>query len=239
VHQKAPPEVSFSIMPPASKTLHLGILFAGVLASGASVPSATAAEGAAWRLSLSLGASHSFASTLTLEQEGFERIRTLARWNSRSFEMPPYYGARVSRWSGRHAWSVAFIHDKLYLDNPPPKVQQFSISHGLNLLTVEHGWRFGEWLLWCGGGVVLAHPENTVRNLSLPGDESGMLGGGYNVTGPTIGLALGRRFIVSRGLAIVGEARATASRVEVPIARGRASMNTSAVHALLGAEVSF
>jgi hypothetical protein len=204
----------------------------------ASAISGTAGE-PGWRVEAAFGAAHSFGSTLSLEQAGFPTLEINAEWESRSFESPPYYGLRVARQDARGAWAVRFVHLKVYLANPTLEVERFSVSHGYNLLTLERSFPAGGFELWAGLGLVIAHPESTVRGRTKPETEGGALGGGYYVTGPTGGLALGRRLSLGDRFALVPEVRFTLSRARVPIADREASVPNASVHFLLGLELRF
>jgi hypothetical protein len=176
----------------------------------ASAISGTAGE-PGWRVEAAFGAAHSLGSTLSLEQAGFPTLEINAEWESRNFESPPYYGLRVARQDARGAWAVRFVRS----------------------------FPAGGFELWAGLGLVIAHPESTVRGRTKPETEGGAFGGGYYVTGPTGGLALGRRLSLGDRFALVPEVRFTLSRARVPIADGEASVPNASVHFLLGLELRF
>lgn len=211
-------------------------LEAGVTAVLLLAAPATPAE---WRAELALGGSHSFGSTLRLEQAGFPALELEAGWASRSFEAPLYYAARVSRWQGAHAWSLRFVHHKVYLEQPTPEVERFSVSHGHNLLTLERGFVVSGFELWAGLGLVIAHPESTVRGRTRPENQGGPWGGGYFVTGPSLAVAAARRVPSDSRFGVVLEGRLTWARARVPVADGEASVPNTAVHGLLGLELRF
>ena len=192
---------------------------------------------AAWRIETALGGAQSFGSTLRVEQAGGAPIEIDAAWEGRSFESPLYYAWRVSRDSGPRAWAVRFIHLKAYLENTTPEVERFSVSHGYNLLTLERGFeRKGFWL-WIGAGIVIGHPESTVRGLTRTENEGGPFGGGYVIRGPTLAVAASRRLAFGGRVGFVAEGRFAWSRARVPIAEGEASVPNTSVHALLGLEL--
>ena len=191
-----------------------------------------------WRLEAALGAAHSFDSTLRLEQSGFPTLEIEAGWDNRNFESPPYYGLRFGRWDARGAWAVRFVHLKIHLAAPHPEVDRFSVSHGYNLLTLERSFPLGGFELWAGLGMVIAHPESTIRGRTREETEGG-LGGGYFATGPTGAVAVGRRVPLSDRFALVPELRLTLSRARVPIAEGHASVSNASVHLLVGLEFGF
>jgi hypothetical protein len=201
-----------------------------LLALAAASPT-LAAEGG-WRVEAALGGARSAASTLQVEQAGLAPLEIDAEWESRSFDSPLYYALRLAREDDRGAWALRFIHLKTYLSNPTPEVEQFSVSHGYNLLTLERSFLVRGFDLWAGFGIVIAHPESTVRGQTRKE-------GGYALTGPTGAVAIDRRWRVGSRFALVPELRLTLSRARVPVAGGEASVPNAAVHALLGLELGF
>jgi hypothetical protein len=220
---------------PGRRSRKVSVVAAGVLGL-ASAAAATAGE-PGWRLEGALGAAHSLSSTLTVEQEGFPTLELDADWEGRSLESPLYYGLRVARGDAHGAWALRFVHLKVYLAHPTVEVERFSVSHGYNLLTLERSLPLGGFDLWAGLGIVIAHPESTIRGRTRPESEGGPLGGGYYITGPTASMALGRSVRVAGRFALVPEIRLSLSRGRVPIAGGEASVPNAALHALLGVEI--
>lgn len=200
--------------------------------------SAAAGEGR-WRAELGLGGAYRGGSTLTLEQAGQPPLTLAAEWTTRSLESPLYYALRLARADPRGAWALRFIHHKLHLDNPTPEVERFAVSHGYNLLTLERAFSLGGFELWAGAGLVIAHPESTVRAQTRAENAGGPFGGGYYLTGPTAALAAARRLPLGRHVALVPEVRFTLSRARVPIAAGEASVPNAALHLVLGLEARF
>lgn len=195
--------------------------------------SASAGE-ARWRLEAALGGALSLSSTLRVEQADAPPLELDARWDTRSLEGPLYYAVRLAR----GAWALRFVHHKTYLENPTAEIERFSVSHGYNLLTLERSFAAAGVDLWVGAGIVVAHPESTVRGQTLE-ESGGLLGGGYYVTGPTAALAAGRRLRLGSRFALAPEARFTLSRARVPIAGGEASAPNAAFHFLVGLEFGF
>jgi len=191
-----------------------------------------AAPQSSLRVELLLGGAMSLPSTLALEQPSFPPLEVDADWAGRSLEGPLYYALRVSRSSAERAWALVYIHHKLYLVNTPPEVAAFSISHGYNLLTLERGWKVSGFWLWAGAGLVIAHPESTVRGLTW--DQTGGLFGGYFLTGPTLAAAASRRIPLGARFDLGLEARFTASWARVPIVEGTARAPDRSLHLLAG-----
>lgn len=203
------------------------------------VAASTAAGEGRWRAELALGGAHSLGSTLTVEQADHPAIALEAGWATRAFESPFYYALRLARADARGVWALRLIHHKVHLQNTTPEIERFAVSHGYNLLTLERAFRLGGLELWAGAGLVIAHPESTVRGDTRTENAGGPFGGGYYLTGPTAALAAGRRLPLGRHAAIVSELRFTLSRARVPIAAGEASVPNAALHLIVGLEARF
>jgi len=120
----------------------------------------------------------------------FENIKL----TDRSFQFPLYYGIKISQSlkfiNPKVFAEIEFIHSKVYSD-PEQKVkavgiyrnslvdsvirfgdivQNFSISHGLNYLTVNFGYKFGDKIspfVKFGVGISIPHFETTIDSLSF------------------------------------------------------------------------
>jgi hypothetical protein len=179
-----------------------------------------------WTFQGSAGVVSNLESRLTIRQDGFETIRVDADYETRPFEDPPYYSLRVGRWSGRGGWEVELTHHKLYLRNPPPEVEHFAISHGYNLVTVNHAWDLRSFIVRLGAGAVAAHAESSVRGESF---ESG-----YHVTGPAFQAGVEKRLSLGDRWFLSLEGRITTARARVPVAGGEADAPNTALHGLVG-----
>lgn len=193
-------------------------------------PLPTAAQ--EWVFQAAVGAVENLETALEIRQSGFETLELDAEYESRPFESPLYYSLRAGRWSDRRGWELELIHQKLFLQNRPPEVQRFGISHGYNLVTVNRAWEIGRVVARAGAGAVVAHPENTVRGRGL--EPSGGLGGGYHLTGPALQLGVEGRLQLGARWFLGLEGKVTAARAEVPVAGGEAEVPNTALHALIG-----
>ena len=192
-----------------------------------------AAFGSEWTFEAFLGTALNFPTRLTIAQNGHPDIVLTARYKEHAFEGFPYYALRVSRWSKNRAWELDFIHHKIYLDNPPPEVQKFSISDGFNLLMVNRAWKTKKFIWRVGAGVIITHPESTVREKAF--DESkGMFSQGFYISGPIIQGAVEKRIFLWKGLYVAFEGKLTASYAWVAIVEGQAGVPNVAFHVLVG-----
>ncbi len=186
-----------------------------------------------WEVAVAGGAVQNFKTPLRIQQHDFETIRLDARYRTEPFNPPVYYDIRVSTWKEAKGWKVKFTHHKLILRNRPPEVQRFSITDGFNLLTLNRMWNY-KGLTWsAGGGIVITHPESTIRNRPFP-ENRGILNKGYYVSGPTLEAAVAKRYYFANRWFVLGEGRVTASYVQVPVTDGEAHVTNVALHALLG-----
>lgn len=196
------------------------------------LPARLAAEDG-WVFQVSVGAVENLETSLEIRQEGFASIELDADYESRPFEGPLYYSLRGGWWRGRGGWELELIHQKLFLQDPPPEVQYFAVSHGYNLVTVNRAWE-GRGLVWrLGAGAVIAHPENEVRGWVLDPEDTN-LPGGYHLAGPVIQAAAEKRFSVGESWFLGLEGKVSGALAEVPVAGGEAEVPNVAFHALLG-----
>lgn len=206
--------------------------FAPVLLAACALAPRPAHAQARWSFELFGGTAHSFRTPLTLRQAGEPDVRVTARYSTRPLADAPYYAYRFARWSGGAGWEAELVHHKVYLENPPPEVQHFEVSHGYNLVTLNRAWLRGATVLRAGAGVVVARPEATIRGTRY--EEGGLFGDAYYLSGPTAQGAAGRRFHLAGGLSAEAEGKLTASYARIPIRDGRAVTPNVALHALLG-----
>ena len=212
---------------------HAGRLTLAALLVALPIHGAAAQE---WSVHAGVGGAYNLSLPLTIEQTGAPDLSLTGHYDTRAFDTPLYYVLRVERAYGNGALALELIHHKLFLTNPPDEVQDFSISHGFNVVTLQRAWsRAGVVSLRAGAGVVVAHPETTVRGQKQPG--GGWLDRGYYVSGPAAQVAFG----ISRPLRgrwrVGGEGKLVGARAWVPIADGTARLWHASAHlnALVGA----
>lgn len=203
----------------------LGLFAAGISAGAAA---------ATWSLEGSLGAAYNAGTRLTIEQEGEERLSLSARYATRSFESPLYYGIRLSRWDGPRAWELSLIHDKLYLRNPPLEVENLAISHGFNLITLNRSIQSSALTYRLGAGVIVTHPEGRVRGRNYDGP--------YDLAGAVALAGASKRFYGNGKWFVVADSALTVGYAKTHAGGDRELTLTvphAAVHALLGVGRNF
>lgn len=142
-----------------------------------------------WIYDHQIGQAFQLPSDLTIQQDGEPNININAEWETKSFEMPPYWSIRNGVWKQSKAWEYELIHLKVYLKDLPTEVQRFSISHGQNLFYVNRAWLVGSLIYRWGVGVTISHPEVTVRHVKTP--ETGGFGDlGYQISGAATQLSV-------------------------------------------------
>lgn len=205
------------------------------LAAGLVVSAAPARAETSWGARVFVGVPFNFPSPVRIRQAGEPDLRFRARWATRPFDNPWYYGIGLFRRAGGREWSGELIHHKIYLRNPPPEVQDFSISHGFNFLLVGHGIEVtpGVWAR-VQAGAVLAHPESTVRGKTLP--EGGGLARGYHLAGPALAAGVEGRVPLGDRARLALGARLVGGYAFVPVADGSARVPNLAVHATAGVD---
>jgi len=181
-----------------------------------------------------LGTAFNVPTPLTIEQTGYPPISFTAHYDVRPFDDRMYYALRLEWWKQSRGWIVEELHHKLYLSNPQDGVQDFGVTHGYNIITLDRGWRHGQNTLMAGGGIVLGHPYSTVRGQQLSTTESS-----YHLGGVAVQAAAARRFDFSQKLFATVEGKITASWASMPVVNGSASVPNVAFHALAGLGIQF
>jgi opacity protein-like surface antigen len=198
-----------------------------------------------WVLAAYLGGARTSASNLTISQStlGTNLIFQDVRFSSRSFSPPLYYGIRGGYFSRRLpllGFEAEFIHLKVFA-NPQQQVrvtgvrrnvatnaevplaeivQQYSISHGVNLLlfnvAARHRIRQAARLALtarAGVGPTLPHTESRIEEEAQEQYELGRLA--WQVSG-------GAEFRLWRGLFVLGEYKFTRTRQQGKVVSGTA-----------------
>ena len=187
----------------------------------------TASSQSFWSIEpLHIGGAKSFSTNLEIDQSPFPKFKFDADYETRPFEDAIYYGYRVSRQNKKHAWEVEFLHHKIYLTNNPPEIQHFEVSHGYNMLFLNHAWIFGPNYIRAGAGPVISHAESEIRGLWFASD--------YEISGFVGQGAFGRRFYLSRIFYFTLEGKFTFATASVSIAQGKAHAPNVAIHGIVG-----
>lgn len=196
-------------------------------------------EGVDWIVQARFGSAYNFRTPLTISQDNYSDIKLKkAKYATRALAGPPYYEFHVIRWKEDRGWGLKITHHKLYLQNNPPDVQQFTITDGYNLITLVREWKIAGFIFHVGGGGVLTHPESTIRWQKFSETE-GLFGTGYHISGAVGEAAVEKRVFLTKHFLLSFEGRFTGSFVKVPIAHGHAHTSNLSLHGLGGIGYSF
>ena len=105
------------------------------------------------------------------------------------------------------------------------------MSHGYNYLLINRAAKLGTRILRLGAGLILSHPESTVRGQAF-GDFDFLQGFYISGAGAQAGIQCN---VQAYGpVYLLGEAKLTGAWVRVPLAGGSAEVPALALHGLLG-----
>jgi hypothetical protein len=192
-----------------------------------------APAGAQWRLEAWLGQAWSVPSPVTFSQINQPAIRVNGDWSTRPFAPTWYYSGRIAKWSGDAAWAFEYMHHKIYLDNPPPGVQVFQVTNGVNFLLAERLWRKHGWEFGAGAGPLYAVPVSSVRRLVYD-NAHGIFHSQYELAGAAVQANLARRLRLLPFTFGSLSVKATGGYLHVHIANGHAVTSNFALHVQYG-----
>lgn len=216
---------------------------------------AAAPAEAQWYTSLYLGANHTRAADVSIDQPSLE---TAVRFNdvtfaARSLESPQYYGIRIGRHVGerrRFGVELEFIHlkviaqterdvrthgtvDGVPVDAVQPMdqfVQQYAMTHGLNFFIVnlvrsQPVSSRGSVVGRVGVGGTMPHAESTIRGVNREQ---------YEYAGPGMHASAGYEFHVRRWLSLFTEYKFTAARPAISVHAGTGQTTAVSHHVAAG-----
>jgi len=171
-------------------------------------------------------------SNLRIQQTSQPELDFTADWTTGGTGSP-YAGGRIGWGRGDRMTEWEHLHHKILLTNNPPEVQDFQISDGLIFEMINVAEERDGWIFRYGGGVVVAHPESTVRGQRLT-RSGGFFDTGQRLSGAVAQYAVERRFYVADDWFLAAETKGTVCYVDVPVMGGRAQTWNFALHGLLG-----
>jgi hypothetical protein len=177
--------------------------------------------------------------SLHIYQQNQPDLHLKARYRTEPFTLPIYYSYRLGYSFSQNQWiELEFNHLKVFLDNPPPEIEYFHISHGYNQFWINYSKQTNELLLRGGLGPVIAHPENNIRGKVLS-YQQGLFDMGYYFSGITAQLAAQKRFWIGKHLFFSIEAKVNAAYARVPVVNGYANVPVYTLHGLFGVGGAF
>lgn len=232
-----------------------------LIASLASAVFAQSDREGGWVVAAYLGGASTASSDLTVSQPSFGNNLTFedVRFRSRSFDPPLYYGFRGGYFLHRApflGFEAEFIHLKVFTD-PQQRVrvrgrrrsvpidtelplgeivQQYSISHGANLLlfnvAARHRVAGGRLMLTARAGVgpTLPHTESRIEGQAQEQYELGRVG--WQAAGAA-------ELKLWRGLHLLGEYKFTRTRQRNEVSSGTAESLLRTHHAVFGLSYHF
>lgn len=164
----------------------------------------------------------------------------LIGWEGRSFDNPPYYGARVMWWNQSDlGFGVEFTHAKTYAPTAEHTALGFTsleMTDGLNIVTlnVHKRWsdRFGRFTPYVGAGIGVAIPHVDVTS------ATGFRTFGYQLTGPAARLTAGASYDLTDNWALFTEYQFTYSSNSADLTGG-GTLNTDIITNAINFGVSY
>lgn len=220
----------------------------------------TAAE-AQWYAAGYLGANHTHAADITIDQPAADTSLRFSRvtFEARPFESPQYYGIRIGRLLGerrRFGVEVEFIHLKVFAETAgsfdlsgrlngaaragrermDAIVQRYSMTHGLNFLVINAVSRRP-----IGAGRV-ALVARAGAGPTIPHAESSIefvSREQYEYAGPGIHAASGVDVQIGRRVSMMLEYKLTAARPRISVAGGTGRTTSISQHVAAGIALGF
>ncbi|NOR51267.1 MAG: hypothetical protein GQ470_01485 [Gammaproteobacteria bacterium] len=192
-----------------------------------------------WEMSGGSGTGFSKKSPLSIYHPNGDIHIAKAEYETRPWgTLAPYSDIRFARWDdgGKTAWEGEIHHHKLHLVNNTPDIQEFVISHGYNMFTLNRIWKKDGYHLRAGAGFVLTHPETVIYDQTFDADAGGFFG--FYLNGWTVQLGIEKRYPIQsgwlKGMSFLTEAKITTSRTTIPIENGTADVPNTAIHGIVG-----
>ncbi|MGV6810712.1 MAG: outer membrane protein [Brevirhabdus sp.] len=162
-----------------------------------------------------------------------------AKWEGKSFAMPPYYGIRATWWKTENfGYGVEFNHAKVYADAATRAATGFSrleFTDGLNIITMNAFYRWpnaaGKLTPYVGAGIGIAVPHVDIESVGGKTFE-------YQFTGPAMQLVAGMKYDLNDRWALFGEYKGTYSMNKADLASG-GTLETNIVTNAINLGVSY
>ncbi|SMX47550.1 outer membrane protein [Actibacterium lipolyticum] len=141
-----------------------------------------------------------------------------AKWEGESFDVPPYYGARVTWWrNDRVGYGVELNHAKVIATDASRAANGFStleFSDGINIVTANVFYRWPDnarrWTPYAGVGFGIAIPHVEVATAGGETKE-------YQLAGPAVQAVAGVSYALNDRWSVFGEYKATYSENRVEL----------------------
>jgi hypothetical protein len=175
---------------------------------------------------------------LWVSQEGYDKIQFWARYKTEPLKLPLYYSVRVGRCRDNKGWEIEMNHLKIYLKNKPEPIERFSVSHGYNQLFFSRVRHYRLFSKRTGIGVVIAHPESTIRGKTMD-ENQGIFRKGYYLAGPAFLIGLFRKVEIGKNFYFSISGSVSAAWAHVKVSEGSAGVPVGAVQIQIAPGISF
>lgn len=194
------------------------------------------------------GTVYNMKEDITIRQNGEDDINIdNANFKTHPQTIPYYYGMRFSTWyKDDTAWEFEHIHQKLYIDNPEKlntNIQKWEVTDGFNFFFLNKAWKKTDinLIYRIGGGLVVTHPDITVRNKTNHKRGNGVItyGEGYHLSGFVFQASVQKIFDINKNWFCSTELKATYAKANIPIADGNVEVQNRAIHLDFGIGYKF
>lgn len=180
---------------------------------------------------------YQFSPHSDVDVSGVGATSFAAGWDTKPFQMPPYWGVRGTYWfdGGSLAnWGISldYTHAKVYADDATfaksPGWTTFEFTDGLNLLTVNALYKFdldSNWKPYVGAGVGINVPHVEVTRPSGRTFD-------YQLGGATIQAQAGVRYEFNQNWSVFTEYKGNYSWIDVDIDSGSKLKTNILTHAI-------
>jgi hypothetical protein len=170
---------------------------------------------------------------LSINQSGYPRLSFWAKYETAPLKSPIYYSVASGLVREKKGWEIELNHLKIYLKNRPAEISRFSVSHGYNQFFISRINDSGKTGKKFGAGLVIAHPENKIRNLTL-NEKGGIFNNGYYISGPALVYGLYKKYNISSRFFLQLEMDLTFAFAVIPIEKGKAQVPVAGIHLKAG-----
>lgn len=191
------------------------------------------------------GMNWNFSSKVDLSKGGTTDSRTVD-WNGKSFQMPPYWGARGTYWfKPQTSWGVAFdyTHAKAYADidfSADTTYDHLEFTDGNNIFTLNAMYRVkhpeSRWSYYGGVGAGVAVPHTEVELDAFPSEKTRE----YQLTGLAAQVLAGAQYRFAQNWGVFGEGKLSYTHDDSDLVGG-GTLKTDiwSPHAILGLSYHF
>ncbi len=177
-------------------------------------------------------------SPLLILQEGRDNLILNADYETKSFEKIPYFVIRLNYKTSNILLELQYIHHKINLTNTSSEIQDFEISDGFNIISINYRLMTKYLDFRFGLGAAITYCKSTIRGYNYS-PTGGVFNSGYYIAGPVLLFGVNKEFDLSKHFYLNAEAQFTSAWVLVPVAAGYGYVSNFALHLMLGLGYTF